>query len=108
MTPSSSDRHTRQPLRSDVRTQETSTVPTRAEAVVTRKPNRVKAHAPRGESVWLTSAEAAFVLGVTLQTLYRWRWKGIGPRAEGGRGLVRYLRADLDAWIRSRSSSPAA
>ena len=74
------------------------------------------ARPPRdADAVWLTPAEAAGYLGLSTQTLARWRVAGDGPPfrspADAPR-VVRYLRADLDTWLgehrRSTSSQPAA
>ena len=44
----------------------------------------------------LTSA----ILGVSIQTLRKWRWRGEGPRFRKiGSRLVRYCRSDLLAFI---------
>ncbi|MCB0924951.1 MAG: helix-turn-helix domain-containing protein [Mycobacterium sp.] len=51
-------------------------------------------------SLALAPAAAAEQIAVTVQTLKRWRAKGIGPayvRMEGGQ--VRYRPADLEAWL---------
>lgn len=69
---------------------------------------RIKARAPRADAEWLTSAEAAYYLGVTPQTLYRWRWLGTAPRAQGDGALVRYRRADLDAWLCDRTQGDSS
>ena len=43
--------------------------------------------------------EAATFLGVTTETLYRWRKDGYGPRySQPNERIVRYLRKDLVAW----------
>ena len=64
---------------------------------------------PRDGAVWLRSKEAAWYLGVDVQTLYAWRSRGGGPPAHQVRGVVRYRRADLDAWMEQASrASPAA
>jgi predicted DNA-binding transcriptional regulator AlpA len=51
----------------------------------------------------LHSRDAAEILGVSEAWLARHRWAGTGPvyvRVGGDAGrAVRYLRADLDAWI---------
>ena len=47
----------------------------------------------------LTAADAARLLGVTTQTLYRWRAAGEGPiYTQYPGGSVRYLRIDLLTW----------
>lgn len=48
----------------------------------------------------LTEVEAAAILRVAVQTLRNWRWRGEGPRFRKiGLRLVRYARADLQAFI---------
>ena len=47
----------------------------------------------------MTSQEAAYVLGVTTESLLRWRKDGIGPRyCKPSPRVLRYLRDDLLAW----------
>jgi predicted DNA-binding transcriptional regulator AlpA len=44
--------------------------------------------------------EAAAILGCAVQTLRNWRWRGTGPKVRRcGSRMVRYLRADLAAFI---------
>lgn len=44
--------------------------------------------------------EAAAILGCAVQTLRNWRWRGTGPKVRRcGLRMVRYLRADLAAFI---------
>jgi excisionase family DNA binding protein len=51
---------------------------------------------------YLTEAEVAELLKVSVGTLRRWRREGTGPPAlRLGRG-VRYLRRDLDAWAKDQ------
>lgn len=47
---------------------------------------------------WLTPSELAAELHMPVQTLYRWRTEGKGPRAHKLGGHVRFMRADVDAW----------
>lgn len=59
-----------------------------------------QARAPRSnDAEWLSIAEAAHYLGIAPQTLYKWRWLGEGPRTARAARIVRYRRADLDAWL---------
>jgi predicted DNA-binding transcriptional regulator AlpA len=54
-------------------------------------------------------SEAADYLKVTVQTLARWRMARPGkgpPYCKLGRGLVRYRREDLEAWVQA-AQSPA-
>ncbi len=52
-------------------------------------------------SSFLTVKEAADHIGCSAATLNRYRWKGNGPPFYK-MGGVRYDRAELEAWIRSR------
>lgn len=52
--------------------------------------------------------KTARYLGVSDATLRLWRSEGKGPRFyRAGEKLVRYRRADLDAWIEARLVAPA-
>jgi excisionase family DNA binding protein len=54
-----------------------------------------------------TPIKAARYLGVSEASLRLWRSGGECPRYfRAGDKLVRYRRADLDAWIESRLSEP--
>lgn len=56
----------------------------------------------------LTPIQAAKYIGISEAALRLWRSQGIGPRHfKAGEKLVRYRRADLDAWIEARLSAPA-
>jgi excisionase family DNA binding protein len=53
-----------------------------------------------------TPLKAAKYLGISEATIRLWRSQGIGPRHfKAGEKLVRYRRADLDAWIEARLSA---
>jgi excisionase family DNA binding protein len=55
----------------------------------------------------LTPLKAAKYLGISEASLRLWRSEGRGPRHfRAGEKLVRYRRADLDAWIEARLSAP--
>jgi excisionase family DNA binding protein len=55
----------------------------------------------------LTPLKAAKYLGISEASLRLWRSEGKGPRHfRAGEKLVRYRRADLDAWIEERLSAP--
>ncbi|MGH8110459.1 MAG: helix-turn-helix transcriptional regulator [Rhodanobacteraceae bacterium] len=58
----------------------------------------------------VTETEAAAILGVAVQSLRNWRWKGRGgPRfRKVGARLVRYHRADLAAFIAGDATKDAA
>jgi len=48
---------------------------------------------------YVSTDEAARILGVSRQTLCNWRWKRQGPRIHRiGARLIRYHRADLAAF----------
>lgn len=53
-----------------------------------------------GRDALITEQAAATILSIQTSTLQNWRWQGVGPRfyKVGGR-LVRYRRADLEAWL---------
>ena len=60
----------------------------------------------------LTCREAAVYLSVTIATLRRWRRNGTGPEyirlpsPKPGMGHVRYVQADIDAWMQEREVTP--
>lgn len=55
-----------------------------------------------------TPKQAAKYVGISEAALRLWRSEGKGPRHfKAGEKLVRYRRADLDAWIEARLSAPA-
>lgn len=47
----------------------------------------------------MTTAKAAEYLGLSVNTLNRWRWDGRGPRYLKLGSAVRYRLSDLDAFI---------
>ncbi|MFL4471559.1 helix-turn-helix transcriptional regulator [Tateyamaria armeniaca] len=51
----------------------------------------------------MTPKEAATLIGVTDETLFRWRKDGCGPPySQPSRAIVRYVRDDLIAWMREQ------
>ena len=46
----------------------------------------------------LTPKEAAELLGVHVDCLYRWRRRGGGPRYYRRMGRIFYLRSDVESW----------
>jgi excisionase family DNA binding protein len=50
----------------------------------------------------LTTDEVASHLKVSAKTVRNWRHAGDGPPARKLRGVVRYVRAEVDAWVASR------
>lgn len=58
----------------------------------------------RLDPLW-TPAQLAEYLGVPVQTLYDWRWKGVGPTPlKVGRHL-RYRESDIKAWLDVRTAA---
>ena len=51
---------------------------------------------------YLSTSEAAVVLGMSARTLDRYRVTGEGPPFSKLCGCVRYARADLDDWVQAR------
>ena len=57
----------------------------------------------------LNPLKAAKYLGISEAALRLWRTEGRGPRHfRAGEKLIRYRRADLDAWIEDRLSAPSS
>lgn len=54
------------------------------------------------EKTFLTAQEAAGLLGVSVQTLKRYRMTGAGPAFHKFGDRVLYARFDLDAWAKAR------
>lgn len=49
----------------------------------------------------MTPGEAAEMIGVSVETLYRWRKDGFGPAySQPNHRVVRYLREDVLAFLR--------
>jgi DNA-binding transcriptional MerR regulator len=60
-------------------------------------------------TIWLTATEAAEHIGLKAETLHQYRRKGLGPPYyinPDGRS-VRYLREDLDEYMRRGRVVPA-
>lgn len=58
---------------------------------------------------YVSTDEAACILGVSRQTLCNWRWKRQGPRVHKiGARLVRYHRADLAMFAAGESGKADA
>lgn len=47
----------------------------------------------------LTIREVADYLGVSVQTIYNWRYRGEGPPGLKVMGQVRYRPEDLEGWL---------
>lgn len=54
----------------------------------------------------LTPDQAASILAVQTKTLSHWRYTGEGPAYTKVGRLVRYRRADLDAWVDAQTVTP--
>jgi len=52
---------------------------------------------------YLTESETARLLKLSRRTLQRWRQEGLGLRFRRFGGLVRYARADIEAWAAQQS-----
>lgn len=66
----------------------------------TRKRSVPSSRPPREGAAWLLPAETAHFLDVSVQTLALWRVQGRGPKfARPMPRVVRYRRADLEAWL---------
>lgn len=61
---------------------------------------------------FLSTPEAATMLGLRPQTLRKWRHRGLGPRyhrlGEGTAARVVYSEADILAWLNRRSFASTA
>ena len=58
----------------------------------------------QNEPLLLTETEAGKIIGFSPRTLQRWRVDGNGPKfLRISPRAIRYLREDLDEWIRERS-----
>ncbi len=54
------------------------------------------------QSTTFTTEQAAEYVGLSSNTLNRWRYTGDGPRYLKLGRAVRYRQADLDAWLDER------
>jgi hypothetical protein len=55
----------------------------------------------------LTPAEAAAELGITVDNLNKWRWKGIGPAFVKLPKATRYDLQEIRKYIASRTCQPS-
>jgi predicted DNA-binding transcriptional regulator AlpA len=55
----------------------------------------------------MSLSEAAAYLDMTVQTLYNWRSRGIGPASLRIGGRVKYRLTDLDDWIAAQAEVEA-
>jgi predicted DNA-binding transcriptional regulator AlpA len=54
-------------------------------------------------NVGFIEAEAAIYLRLKIYTLRKWRREGTGPKyIRCGARLIRYMQADIDAWLEQR------
>lgn len=58
------------------------------------------------EKTVLNSRQASAYLGCSESVMRLWRSQGQGPRYFRAGKLIRYRRADLDAWIEARLCDP--
>ena len=54
----------------------------------------------------LNNSEAAEFLGMSPDTLPRWRWAGIGPAYMKVGRSIKYRRADLEAFLNESRVNP--
>lgn len=73
------------------------------EAAVERAVAAALARPVAPPSDWLTTAEAAKLLGVSTKTLGRLRRDRGLPAHEPAPGMVRYRRSEIDHWMQQRS-----
>lgn len=52
--------------------------------------------------------EVADFLGVSVQTVYQWRYRNEGPPGYRIGGRVRYRRADLEVWLEEQADRKAS
>ena len=60
------------------------------------------AAAQQTHSAMLTDGEVAARLGVKVDTVRKWRLRGMGPPAIKVGGAVRYRLGDLELWLSSQ------
>ena len=52
---------------------------------------------------WISPEQLAAELDIPVKTLYQWRYRGTGPRADRIGKHVRYRRRDIEAWLATRA-----
>ena len=57
------------------------------------------------EDKLMTVEELAEYLAVPVQTVYRWRHRGYGPRGIKVGRYIRFRRADVETWLNSQAES---
>lgn len=60
-------------------------------------------HSLDDRTVTVSPAEVARRIGVTLETLANWRWRGFGPRSFKVGGRVRYRLLDVAEWLEGQA-----
>ncbi len=65
---------------------------------------RILEHPPSPEPLW-TPTETAEFLRIPRQTLYKWRVTGDGPPGYRVGRHLRYLPAEVKAWVRARGTA---
>ncbi|HLG90334.1 MAG TPA: helix-turn-helix domain-containing protein [Alphaproteobacteria bacterium] len=68
----------------------------------------VRAAEAKKSSPFLTTAQAAFYVGLSRRTLERMRWDSRGPRYRKHGRYVRYHIGDLNEWSLGRGKSSTA
>lgn len=58
----------------------------------------------QADRMW-TPEDVSHFLGVPVTTLYRWRYLGTGPTASRIGRHLRYLREDVEAWVREQQEA---
>lgn len=51
---------------------------------------------------WIGIEQFAEELGVPVNTVYQWRYRGVAPRGAKFGRHVRFRRSDIEAWIETR------
>lgn len=59
------------------------------------------------DRLW-TVADAAYYLGIPVQTLYGWRGQGVGPPGRRVGRRLRYRAEDVKAWVAALSTEVAS
>ena len=52
----------------------------------------------------MTVTELSEMLGIPVNTLYSWRWRGEGPTGYRVGRYVRYRRSEVNAWLEAQAS----
>lgn len=59
-------------------------------------------------SPWLSTEGVAEYLGVSIDTVRSWRYRGVGPVGSKAGKHVRYHVDDVDRWMREQAASSVA